>query len=138
MKYKIIILSILAIAFLASCNENNPEQNKLIGLWSEPYHVKEFVKSLDFKSNDTVVYIDKVDTTWNSMITVAPTEVFLSYSIRDNQLTLSRFAVSDPPLIPDKSFTFTTGFVIKREILTLDSFTYNGDVWIKPFVLEKR
>ena len=130
MKYKLVILSILVIASLASCNTNNPEQNKLIGLWSEPHHVKDVVKSLDFKSDGTVVYTET---------DMEPTEaIILDYSIKDNQLTVSRFAVSDPPFIPDKSFTFTTGFVIKQEILTLDSFTYDGEIWIKPLVLEKK
>ena len=121
---KFIFCATLTLFFIA-CNSNEPTPKTLIGTWEQIGQDADPV---------SLVFLDSI-----SMNSYRGQDVTgFSYTINDTKLTFKSFAVYDPPLIPDMSFTFTTGFSIKNEVLTLDSFSLDGINYIVPISLKKK
>ena len=141
MKAKTLFLMAL-VAILAACNSNNPEQNKLIGKWTEPYHVNETVKSITFDANGTAYYTEKPDTTWISIIDWGGIEEKLTYTVKKNKIYFSGEYPSHPLRGEEThKFSFATDYSIEGNTLTIDSFAYDGGIrtlYIKPLVLLKQ
>lgn len=132
------LLLCFMLLFVASCDSNNPEQDKLIGTWSEPYHVNETVKSLTFKSDGTLIYIDKPDTTRSVVIAWGGVYKQLHYSVKESQLFISGYNKVTTDSVP---FNYSTSYSIKGDVLTIDYFSYDGSLVspsISPFVLYKQ
>ena len=127
---KLLIHIVLIALFFASCNSNTPIEQKLIGTWSEPYHVNDMVKSMTFYEDGTVIYSNKPDTTWNTYPTYGGNYARLNYAIIENgKLRFSGYAPkfsTDSPYIDTVLFAFVSDFRIKAHTLTIDSFAYDG------------
>lgn len=141
MKRKIFLLAALTI-LLAACNTNNPEQKELIGTWSEPYHVNIYVKTITFCDNDTLVYTNKPDTTWNPVIDEAGDFARLQYIANKHQLSISGERIvfdNSTSKFVREPFAFSTGYSIEGNVLTLDSFSYDGySTYHKPVIVYKQ
>ena len=125
MKAKFFLFA-LAVAF-AACNTNAPEKKELIGTWSEPYHVDICVKTFTFCENDTLIYTNKPDTTWDNVIAWGGEYNKLHYSIKNHKLHISGYTLPYP-WVGTRSFEFTTDYAINGNILVIDSFSHNGGV----------
>ena len=143
MKTKIILFSVLALLF-AACNNNEPEQKKIIGTWSEPYHVNVYIKTITFCDDDTLVYTEKPDTTWNVVVDDAGRFARLRYVANNHQLGISGERIVFDDLTSKyvrEPFEFSTGYSIEGNALIIDSFSYDGGLnsrYYKPFILYKR
>ena len=122
-----------------ACNTNSPEQKQLIGTWSEPYHVSKTVKSLTFNGDGTLIYIERRDTTWDPMSDWLGDEAELNYTVNKNQLVI--FGSTKETLEhPSEEFSFSSGYSIDGNTLTIDSFSYTGGLrspFSKSLVLKK-
>ncbi len=145
-KYQLLSFAVLAFiaTILVACNGNEPEQNELIGTWSEPYHVETYVKTFTFCKNDTLIYTNKPDTTWDIVVDDAGQEAKLHYSVKNHQLHISGerniFDESTSKFVREP-FAFSTGYSIENNVLTLDSFSYDGGLYsryYKPVILYKQ
>ena len=133
------------LLFLASCDSNNPDPDRLIGTWSEPYNVNEMVKSLTFNHDGTLIYIDKPDTTRPFVITYGGEYKQLHYSVQESQLYISGYnkviTVGDTIKTDSIAFNYSTSYSIKGNVLTIDRFSYDYSLVtpvISPFVLYKQ
>ena len=140
MKAKFFLFA-LAVA-LAACNTNAPEKKELIGTWSEPYHVDICVKTFTFCENDTLIYTNKPDTTWDYVIAWGGEYNKLHYSIKNHKLCFSgeRIAFDDSTSkFVREPFAFSTGYSVEGNMLTIDSFSYNGySTYHKPVIVYKK
>lgn len=141
MKSKLFLLFALAVAFVA-CNTNDPERKELLGTWSEPYHVTMYVKTITFYDDGTLVYTNKPDTTWNTVVDDAGQEAKLHYSVKNHQLHISGerniFDESTSKFVREP-FAFSTGYSVEGNMLTIDSFSYNGySTYHKPVIVYKK
>lgn len=125
----------------AACNSNIPdEKRQLIGTWSEPYHVNIMVKSITFNEDGTLIYIDKPDTTWNTVVDDAGNSAKLNYSVKNDKLIITGYT-RPYPSDDTKPFSFTSGYNIVENTLTIDSFSYDGgdrSSFYKPLKLIKK
>ena len=142
MKTKIFLFSVLAL-FFAACNNNEPENKELLGTWSEPYHVNIYVKTITFWDNDTLAYTNKPDTTWDIVVDDAGQFAKLRYSVNNHQLSISGERIvfdNSTSKFVHEPFAFSTGYSIKDNVLTIDSFSYDGGLnskYYKPVILYK-
>ena len=141
MKSKLFLLFALAVAFVA-CNTNDPKRKELLGTWSEPYHVTMYVKTITFYDDGTLVYTNKPDTTWNAVVDDAGQEAKLHYSVKNHQLHISGerniFDESTSKFVREP-FAFSTGYSVEGNMLTIDSFSYNGySTYHKPVIVYKK
>ena len=141
MKTKFFLFALMALLCVA-CSKNNPEQNKLLGTWAEPYHVETAVKSLTFNADATLVYVDKPDTTWNVVIDWGGDYAKLHYAVKSNDLYISgtkQVFDETTSTYVDKPFNYSTSFSIEGERLTIDSFAYNGESgYFKQLILYRQ
>ena len=116
----------LAVA-LAACNTNAPEKKELIGTWSEPCpHPYENIdaKTFVFNENDTLIYTERY-----VIIDEAPKEAKLHYFLKNHKLYISgerQDYDNTTGKFVREPFTFSTGYSVEGNILTIDSFSYNG------------
>ena len=142
MKSKLFLLFALAVAFVA-CNTNDPERKELLGTWSEPYHVEIMVKTMTFNDDGTLTYTNRPDTTWDVVIDYAGEFAQLRYTAKNHQLHISgerKYYDNTIGKMAYEPFTFSTGYSIKENVLTLDSFSYDGGYSIdyKQVILYKQ
>jgi hypothetical protein len=143
MKTKIFLFSVLALLF-AACNTNEPENKELLGTWSEPYHVNIYVKTITFWDNDTLAYTNKPDTTWDVVVDDAGQFAKLRYSVNNHQLSISGERIvfdNSTSKFVHEPFAFSTGYSIKDNVLTIDSFSYDGGLnskYYKPVIFYKQ
>ena len=143
MKTKFFLFAMVAV-FFAACNNNEPEQKKLIGTWSEPYHVNIDVKAITFCDDDTLLYTNKPDTTWDIVIDEAGQFARLRYVANNHRLSISGDRIVFDNLTSKyvrEPFAFSTGYFIKDNVLTIDSFSYDGGLnsrYYKPLILYKQ
>lgn len=143
MKTKLFLFAAV-VAMCVACNGNNPESKELIGTWSEPYHVEAYVKTITFYDDDTLVYCHKPDTTWSIVVDDAGDFARLRYVAKNYQLCISgeRIVFDDSKSkYVHEPFAFSTGYSIEGNVLTLDSFSYDGGInsrYYKPLVLYKQ
>lgn len=152
MKTKVLILAVLAI-LIAACSKDTPTQpqmdlqnqevitqEKLLGSWSEPFHVTSVVRSLLFKEDGTLIYGEQPDTTFNIVFPWAPTSTVMQYEIKSNKICISGECTKYPLDGPSytESFSYTTGCSIHDDELSIESFSYDGVTTIKPLVLYKQ
>ena len=130
----------LVVLILNGCNDNNFESIQLLGIWKEKYHEKEMVKSISFEKNGILVYTEKPDTTWPTVIDFAGNYATLHYAVKENKLFISgNSSVSSSN--EAKPFKFCTDYTINGSILSIDSFSYNGGIdntFIKNMILYKQ
>ena len=136
MKKNFFALATLALMFTA-CNTNNPEQKELVGTWSEQYYEQTMIKSITFKNDGFLLYTDKPtsEETWPGI------NAELKYSIAN----MSKLCFSGERIVFNdltskfvrEPFAFSTGYSIEGNVLTLDSFSYDGDhsKYYEPLVL---
>lgn len=128
---KIFLFAVVALMSVA-CNSNAPEsKQQLVGIWSEPYHVKDAVQEFTFNENGTLIYIHKHDSTWTGIVHQwAPSYADLQYSVtNDEKLRISgkgRTVDIEAQTVDSVNFTFVTDYTIKGNTLTIDSFSYDG------------
>ena len=144
MKKKAFFLFAALSLMLAACNTNEPTNESIIGTWSEPYHVKDGVKSITFNEDGTLFYLHKVDTTWSIQPTIAPIGANQYYSItEDDKLCISgrgRYVDIEAQKVDTLPFMFITDYNIKGDTLTIDTFAYDGGLesrFIKSIILYK-
>lgn len=142
MKTKFFLFA-LVVAFMA-CSTNDPEKKELLGTWSEPYHVDIMVKTMTFNDDGTLTYTNRPDTTWDVVIDYAGEFAQLRYTAKNHQLHISGERKDYDNTIGKmvyEPFTFSTGYSIKENVLTLDSFSYDGGYdskYYKPLILYKQ
>ena len=136
---KLFLFAVMVLAFVG-CNINTPERNELLGTWSEPYqHPYENIdaKTFTFNENDTLIYTERY-----IIIDEAPKEAKLHYSIKNHKLHISgeRIAFDDSTSkFVYEPFTFSTGYSVEGNMLTIDSFSYNGySTYHKPVIVYKQ
>lgn len=135
MKMNFFVLAALTLIF-AACSTNNPEQKELVGTWSEQYYEQTMIKSITFKNDGFLLYTDKPtsEETWPGI------NAELKYSIANmSKLCFSGEAVlhRDDTI----AFSFVSDYSITNNILTIDSFAYDGGVttqFVKPLILYKQ
>jgi len=138
MKAKFIVFAFIA-AVLTACNSNEPSRKELIGTWSEPYHINTMVKTVTFNEDGTLIFSNKPDTTWNPVIDEAGDYAQLHYSVINHKLHFSG-ETRPYPSADTKPFAFTTDYSIVNNVLTIDSFSYDGGAnskFYKPLILYK-
>ena len=98
----------LVVLILNGCNDNNFESIQLLGIWKEKYHEKEMVKSISFEKNGILVYTEKPDTTWPTVIDFAGNYATLHYAVSaaSNSLRLAAFL-----FLPPSSFCSISSFI---------------------------
>lgn len=147
MKNKLLFCALwcFMLLFVASCDSNNPDSDRLIGTWSEPYNVNETVKSLTFNHDGTLIYIDKPDTTRSVVIAWGGVYKQLHYSVKESQLYISGYnkviTVGDTIKTDSIAFNYSASYSIKGNVLTIDRFSYDYSLVtpvISPFVLYKQ
>lgn len=140
MKARFFLVVAFSAVLLMACNNDNPDRNALIGTWSEPYHVDITVKSIMFNANGTLEYLDVPDTTWETVIDWGGHSAKLNYVVKNNKLYFS--GDSHPlPFVGSKPFAFSSEYSIENNMLTIDSFSYDGGIdsrFYKPLILYKR
>lgn len=141
MKKKLFLFAAVVATICVACTVNSPETKELIGTWSEPYHVETYVKTVTFYDGGTLVYTNKPDTTWSIVVDDAGEYAQLRYVASKHQLSISGerivFDESTSRYVREP-FTFTTGYAIKGNVLTIDSFSYDGGLnsrYYKPLIL---
>ena len=139
---KKILLFVAMVVLFASCNQNNPEQEQLVGAWSEPFHVNTMVKSITFYDNGMLIYTDSPDTTWPQVIDYAGVFAKMKYKLKNNQLHFSGMYnyINENAKRDSIPFSFSSGYTIKDNTLTIDSFAYDGGIntlYVKPLVLHR-
>ena len=139
---KLIFLSAVAGIFIA-CEAISPEEKALIGKWSEQYHVDMYVESITFDEEGLAHYQKKPDTTWFTVIDEAGSFATLKYSVKNNKLHFSgenRIYNEETSHYEDVPFTFVTDYSIQENMLTIDSFSYNGGLnsFFKSIILYKK
>ena len=142
MKTKLFLFAAV-VAMCVACNVNSPESKELIGTWSEPYHVEAYVTTIIFEDAGTLVYSHKPDTTWSIVVDDAGDFARLRYAAKNHQLCISgeRIVFDDSTSkFVYKPFTFSTGYSIESNVLTLDSFSYDGGYskYYKQVILYKQ
>ena len=145
MKKITLFIYVIFASLLVSCETSNPaEKKQLIGTWSEPYHVNNTVKSITFNNNDTLVYADKPDTTWNVVIDWGGQYARLRYIVNNHRLSISGerkdYDYTTGKIVREP-FAFSTAYSIEGNVLTLDSFSYDGGLnsrYYKPVILYKQ
>lgn len=152
MKTKVFILAAMMV-LVAACNKDTPtqpaletqksnvvSQEMLLGTWSEPFHVSSVVRSLNFKEDGTLIYGEQPDTTFNIVFLWAPTSTVMQYEIKDNKLYVSGECTRYPLDAPSytEHFTIVCGCNVYDNKLSVDSFSCDGERFIKPLVLYKQ
>lgn len=130
---KKILLFTISVVLCVACDTNDPQQKELIGTWSEQYHVNINVKSITFNADGTLNYVDKPDTTWDNIPDWGGNYATMKYSVKNQKLAFSGDRFSTP-------FSFSSDYSIKDNVLTIDSFAYDGGIntLFKPLILYKR
>ena len=121
---KLFLFAIMAIV-LVSCSQNKPEQDPaLLGKWSSKDSTN---VEMTFNDDHTLLFVLRLQE-----LAHTPGAI-LNYSTKDNILYISGENGWDGP------FSFSTGYRIEDTILTIDSFSYNGNpnAFYKPLVLHK-
>ena len=128
MKKKLFILIALA-AFFCACDTDKPKNEQIIGTWSEQDHATSFVKFFCFNEDGTLQYYKKPDTTMPGP-DEAGEGATLHYSLTDEDKLLFYGEVMDLAnnLNP---FAFVSDYSIKGNVLTIDSFAYDGGIHTK-------
>ena len=140
---KIIMLALIATTLFA-CNTNNPEQNQLLGTWSEPLGVQVSVNALTFGADGIAVYANIPDTTMPISSTGGGTYGQMNYVVEKNSLCFSGNGVKYSEIglpIDTIPFEYDTPFAILENKLVIDSFSYDGGImteFIKPLILYKQ
>ena len=126
--FKLIFLSAVAGIFIA-CEAISQEEKALIGKWSEQYHVDIYVASINFDEDGFAHYQKKPDTTWSTVIDEAGRFATLRYSVKNNKLHFSgenSVWSEETSHYEDVPFSFATDYSIQGNVLTIDSFAYDG------------
>ena len=132
-------LAIVATMIFVGCNTNSPETNNLAGTWSEPYHVNMYVASMTFDTmRGMAFYRNRPDTTWEIVLDDAGEFATLNYSASNDKIRFSGYS----RFFKDTTyFEYVTGYSIKDNTLTIDSFSYDGGIYKrfqKPLILYKQ
>lgn len=118
---KILLFTTLALMFVA-CNTNSPEQARLVGVWSEPAG-NATIKTLVFRSNGTLIYTDKPDSTVSPIIDWGGDYAELNYKVTKDQITVSGTRKESNKEVP---FEYNTEYAVNRDTLTIKRFSHNG------------
>ena len=106
---------------LSNNGTTDPQQKELIGTWSEQYHVNINVASITFNEDGTLNYVNKPDTTWDVVNHWGGEYATMKYSVKNQKIAFFGSYYSIP-------FAFSSGYSIKDNMLTIDSFAYDGGV----------
>lgn len=139
---KLIFLAAVAGIFIA-CEAISPEEKALIGKWSEQYHVDINVESITFDEDGFAHYQEKPDTTWCVVHDWGGNYATLKYSVKNNKLHFfgeNRVINKETSYYERVPFSFVTDYSIQGNVLTIDSFSYDGgrNVFFKPLILNKQ
>ncbi len=133
---KILFFAVMAVV-LDSCDANKPEQDPaLLGQWKS-------YMSITFYDDNTLYYEDKPEPDESGVVlTYGGDYATLNYSAKENTLYISGerdgWDESIHKIIKEP-FSFSTGYRIEGNTLTIDSFSYDGgnSIFIKPLILHK-
>jgi hypothetical protein len=141
--FKLLFLVAVSGIFIA-CDAINPEEQALIGKWSEQYHVDMYVESITFDEEGLAHYQERPDTTWFVVPDEAGRFATLKYSVKNNKLHFS----GETSVWNDETshyeenvpFSFVTDYSIQGNVLTIDSFSYKGglDSFFNSLILYKQ
>ena len=140
---KSIVFALIAVIFIA-CSTSEPEQNKLIGTWSEPLGVQASVNALIFSADGIAVYANIPDTTMLVSHTGGITYGQMNYVVEKNRLCFSGNGIKYSEIglpVDTVPFEYYTTFSILENKLVIDSFSYDGGImteYIKPLILYKQ
>ena len=128
---------------LVACDNNNPGQNKLLGTWSEPLGIHVSVNALTFNADGIAVYANIPDTTMSVYPTGGVIYGQMNYVVEKDKLCFIgngvRYDETGLP-IDTVPFEYASVFSITGNILTIDSFAYDGGImtqFIKPLIFYK-
>lgn len=139
---KFLFFALMAVV-LGACSTNNPEKNELIGKWSEPYHVKNTVRSITFDADGYLNFVEKMDTTWEIIPDWGGIYAKMKYSVKKQRITFSGYYlyINENARRDSMFYTFVSGYSVNDNMLTIDSFSCDGGImtpYIKPLTLYKQ